>query len=303
MLNLNFQVRFVAIAVMAFCSTVDAQIQYQSLDDAAIAQAKAWQSGEKARPLMSSDGKILFPFGQTMPKLTCAPMRACDVEMEPGETPKTVIVGDKINWDWAPAESIERSKVIKHIVFQPRDKDVQTNVIVTTDRRTYHIKLVSPKNEGDYLNRVGFYYPEDLVAEWSSKADVQRAALDKEKALMVTPAIAPQKFAFDYTIEGQADFSPLRVFNDGERVYIEMPTTLSSGEYPVLMLLDETGKGMVVNYRQDGDATTGTIHYIVDKLFANAELHRGTEVVKIAWKRKQKSNSWFSTNSSPNHKN
>lgn len=270
---------------------------YHELDDAAVAQAKIWQSGGRAKPLMSSDGKIVFAFGQSMPKLTCSPGRACDVEMEPGEKVKTVILADKVNWAWEGAESIENDITVQHLVFQPRDKELETNVIITTDRRSYHIRLFSPKIEGDYLNRAGFYYPSKMVSSWAEKMGAEAAIKEKQQGTSVMPAsVPPQKLAFDYRIEGNTDFTPVRIFNDGERVYFEMPENLRHGENPVFMLIDEVGKQMVVNYRREADQTTGTIHYVVDKLFSKGELRKGTETVKISWKRQEKS--WWKSGSS-----
>ena len=269
---------------------VSAGEKFLELEDAAVAQAKIWQSGGKARPLMSSDGKIVFAFGQSMPKLTCSPGRACDVEMEPGEKVKKVILADSINWVWDAAESVERGLTVQHVVFQPKDRELESNVIITTDRRTYHIKLFSPKVEGAYLNRAGFYYPSELVSSWASKAGEEAVVAAKEVATNVLPSpVSAQKLAFDYRVDGSADFKPVRVFNDGERVYLEMPDALHNGENPVFILMDEKDKEMVVNYRREVDSVTSTIHYVIDKLFAKAELRRGSEVVKIVWKRKEKS--------------
>ena len=273
-----------------FASHAVAGEKYLELDDAAVAQSKVWQSGGKAKALMSSDGKVVFAYGQSMPKLTCSPGRACDVEMEPGEKVKKVILADSVNWTWDAAESIERGKTVQHVVFQPKDRELESNVIITTDRRTYHIKLFSPKVEGAYLNRAGFYYPSDLVSSWAEKMGVEAAAVAKEEAFNVMPvAVAPQKLAFDYRVEGDFEFKPLRVFNDGERVYLEMPASLRNGENPVFLLKDDKDKEMVVNYRREVDPVTSTIHYVVDKLFDKAELRRGSETVKISWIRKEKS--------------
>ena len=264
--------------------------RFNELEDAAVAQAKVWQAGGKARPLMSSDGKVVFAYGQSMPKLTCSPARACDIELEPSEKVKKVILGDGVNWHWEGAESVERGKPVQHIVIQPVDKDLESNAIITTDRRTYHIKLYAPKVEGAYLNRVGFYYPEALVSSWADKMGAEAAAVAKEEGLNVMPvAVRPEKLAFDYRVDGDADFKPLRIFNDGERVYMAMPDSLRTGESPVFSLIDEKGNQMVVNYRSEVDQTSGTIHYVVDKLFAKGELRRGAENVAISWKQKEKS--------------
>ena len=263
--------------------------KYNILEDAAVAQARKWQTSGKARPIMSSDGKVIFPFGQSMPKLTCSPTRACDVEMQPSEKVIDVVLGDTVNWTWLPGESIEKVKPIHHVVFQPRDNSLESNAIIYTNRRSYHIKLYAPKQEGIYLNRVGFYYPEELVQSWEEKAGISAAAEAKERSLSVMPApVPPQKLAFDYRVEGNADFKPLRVFNDGERVYMEMPDSMRTGVNPILMLLDANGKGIVASYRREEDPETNKIHFVVDSVFDKAKLMSDSEEIKIIWKRKEK---------------
>ena len=263
--------------------------KYNVLEDAAVAQAREWQTGGKAKPIMSSDGMVIFPFGQSMPKLTCSPTRACDVQMQPLEKVKKVILGDGVNWTWQPADSIEQGKPVQHVVFQPRDNAIESNVIITTDHRTYHIKLYAPKQEGVYLNRVGFYYPQDLVQSWEDKAGVESAAQTKAQSVNVMPmAVSPEKLAFDYRIDGDADFRPVRVFNDNERVYLEMPDSLRNGTNPVLLLLDAQNKAMVTTYRREEDPETHKVHFVVDKLFDKAVLLSDPEKITITWKRKEK---------------
>lgn len=264
--------------------------KYNELEDAAVAQAQLWQRGGKAHPIMSSDGKVIFAYGQSMPKLTCSPTRACDVEMQGGEKVKKVILGDGVNWTWNAAESVERGLPVQHVVFQPRDSDLESNVIITTDRRTYHIKLYAPRREGVYLNRVGFYYPQELVSDWEEKAGVAAAVQAKEENGKVLPVpVSIDKLDFDYRVDGDAGFRPVRVFNDGGRVYMEMPNGIRAEESPVLVLLDEKGQAMVVNYRVKDDPESKKIHYVVDKLFAKGELRLGSEKVQIVWKKKEKS--------------
>lgn len=289
--------------LLALCAAASvAGTQYNTFDDAAVALAREWQAGGKARVMISSDGMVIFPFGQKMPKLTCSPTRACDVQMQPGEKVKKVILGDSVNWTWDAAESVERGAVVQHVVFQPRDNNVESNVIVTTDRRTYHVKLYAPKQEGVYLNRVGFYYPQELVASWEAKMGAEAKAQAKEEGMNVLAApIDPLKLDRGYRIEGKADFQPVHVFNDGQRVYMEMPDSIRFGDHPTLHLLDEKDRVMVVNYRRHEDETTGKVHYVVDTLFARAELVAGSEKVRIIWKKKDKSfwggsgggSSWF----------
>lgn len=249
--------------------------KFLTLEDAAVAQAKKWQQTGVAKPIMSDDGKVVFPFGQYMPTITCAPLRACDIELQAGEivTGKP-LAGDSVRWLLSKAESGSGDRKITHVVIKPTDVNLDTNLIITTDRRTYHLRLLSAANEKDYLNRVGFYYPQDLAAEWDETARlVEKEAKAKEK-LVVTegPATSWDKLDFSYAVEGDnATIKPVRVFNNGVQVMIDMPEAMRTAEAPILLLYDKSDNVQQVNYRVKG--TT----YIVDKLFDKAMLVAGTD--------------------------
>ena len=77
---------------------------------------------------------------------------------------------------------------------------------------------------------------------------------------------------------------PIRVFDDGSKTYIRMPSGVQHREAPVFVVLNAKGKGEMVNYRVK-DQT-----YIVDRLFTRAELVLGSgkkaEKVEIRRERK-----------------
>lgn len=269
--------------------------RFNDLEDAAVAQAREWQKGGRAHPIMSSDGKVVFAYGQSMPKLTCSPARSCDVELQAGEkVNKKIVLGDSVNWTWEGVESIEHGKVVQHVVFQPHDNDVETNVIIPTNRRTYHIRLFAPKQAGAYLNRVGFYYPQELVQDWeSAEEEVAKADEKVEAEQVMSSPVSIDKMDFNYTVTGDASFKPVHVFNDGERVYMEMPDGIKVDGSPMLLLLDEKNEVMKVNYRREEDPKSGVVHYVVDKLFSQAELRLGDSKVRVIWNKKGKKRSFW----------
>lgn len=276
------------------CFAASETKKFLTLEDASIAQAKNWQKTGVAKPIMSDEGKILFPFGQYLPTLTCAPLRACDIELEPGEMViGKPLVGDNVRWKIARAQSGSGEKVVTHIVVKPTDSNLETNLIVNTDRRTYHLRLHASANEKDYLNRVGFYYPQDMTQEWDEQEKLAEKATKAKEDLLISdlPLLSIEKLDFSYKIEGdKISFSPIRVFNDGTRVFIQMPQEIKAEEAPVLLLLDKDDKPQIVNYR------VKQTYYIVDKLFDKAVLILGTErsqtKVKLIWTKNQKK-SWF----------
>ena len=75
---------------------------------------------------------------------------------------------------------------------------------------------------------------------------------------------------FRYRIEGDdPPWRPLRAFDDGHKVFIQMPSGLSQGEAPPLFIAGADGRPNLVNYRVRGS------YYIVDRMFGAAELRLG----------------------------
>jgi len=111
---------------------------------------------------------------------------------------------------------------------------------------------------------VGWSYPQD---ELIALASTVQARAD---AAPVIQGIDLDKLDFGYRIEGKATWRPVRVFDDGQQVFIEFPPQIGQGEMPPLFILSPTGgQADLVNYRVRGR------RMIVDRLFAAAELRLG----------------------------
>ncbi|CAG2138364.1 hypothetical protein LMG19282_01485 [Cupriavidus campinensis] len=271
--------------------------RFLTLEDAAVSQAKKWQQTGTAKPIISDDGRVMYPFGQYLPKLTCTLMRVCDIQLQPGEivTGKP-LAGDTVRWKMSKQVSGSGDQAVTHIVVKPTDTNIATNLLITTDRRSYQVELVSSASEKDYVNMIGFYYPEDIAAEWDESArlkDKAQRARDKLVAAEM-PAGSIEKLDFAYSIDGDSQFKPLRVYNNGQKVYIQMPESVTAAEAPVLMRVGTDGKLEILNWR----AKTPTL-YEIDGLFEKAILLVGTDgderKVSIDWtKHKRSFFSWGS---------
>lgn len=80
---------------------------------------------------------------------------------------------------------------------------------------------------------------------------------------------------FNYSIQGNARFKPVRVYNNGVKTIIEMPSTMPQNEAPALLVLRGGGlfkqeESVMVNYRLQG------CRYIVDNVFDKAILVIGS---------------------------
>ena len=93
-----------------------------------------------------------------------------------------------------------------------------------------------------------------------------------EAAAPIDAGIDVSKLRFRYAIKGDnPPWRPLRAFDDGSKVYIEFPRGIAQGEMPPLFVIGPEGDGELVNYRVRQN------YYIVDRLFAAAELRLGGE--------------------------
>jgi type IV secretion system protein VirB9 len=192
-----------------------------------------------------------------------------DVTLEPAEKLVSVSAGDTVRWLVGDTTSGEGKDAQVHVLVKPVAADLETNLIVTTDRRTYHLELRSL--DKTYMASVSWTYPEStLLALRATQAKFEVA-----QAAVADSSINLDQLRFRYRIEGDAPWKPRQVFDDGSKVYIQFPSALGQGEAPPLFVIGPDGKPALVNYRVRG--TT----YIVDRLFAAAELRLGTAPQRI----------------------
>ena len=117
-------------------------------DDPQVQAAmRAWRSGKPA-PIIRTSEFIQYPYGLTEAVVTCEPLHVCDVELDTSEEIQNVSIGDSSRWLVHPAFSGARETLTPHVMVKPTEYGIATNAIVTTNRRTYYLGLVS-KAEGD----------------------------------------------------------------------------------------------------------------------------------------------------------
>jgi type IV secretion system protein VirB9 len=194
-----------------------------------------------------------------------APGEVTDIALQEGEQlagSGPVAAGDTVRWIIGDTTSGAGPTQRVHILVKPTAKDLVTNLVINTDRRTYHIELRS--TAATYLASVSWTYPQDqLIALRGQNAAAQEAA-------PVADGIDVAALHFRYAIEGEnPPWRPLRAFDDGRQVFIEFPAGIGQGEMPPLFVIGPAGGGELVNYRVSGR------HMIVDRLFAAAELKMG----------------------------
>lgn len=226
--------------------------------------ASKWINGT-SHPITRGDGAVTWFFGTTLPTVVCAPLKTCDIQLQPGEriTKKGVHIGDPVRWDVSPALSGEGDQQVTHLIIKPADVGINTTLVVATDRRTYHIALSARKT--DWTPAVNFDYPEQVQNEWENYY-AKQAKETAQKTL--GNGLNIDSLDFNYRVSGDAPFKPVRVYNNGIKTIIEMPAAVNARELPTLMVVN-AGDKEVVNYRYRDNK------FIVDQLTAEIVLLTG----------------------------
>ena len=215
----------------------------------------------------------VYPFTDgALYRLYAAPEQVTDITLQPGETLSSVSAGDTVRWVVGDTSSGTGTGKQAHVLVKPFATALKTNLVIMTDRRSYH--LVMESTDKTAMAAISWTYPQDQLIALHQQ---------NERAEAVTPVaegVALDDLHFRYEISGDTPpWRPTRAFDDGTHVYIEFPSRIDQGEAPPLFVVGPMGDNQLVNYRVRHN------YYIVDRLFAAAELRLGQDpqqVVRIS---------------------
>lgn len=266
-----------------FKPRTDVQLNQTAQD--AVQMSEKWMA-EHNQPLSGQDGRVLYSYGAGLPTVVCAPLRVCIIELQSGEKlAGEPHIGDSIRWNVSPAMFGHGDSATTLIVLKPQMAGLDTNLLITTDRRAYYLRLLSKPE--DYVARVAFSYPpEEDSSKWQAQIAKQKQQEQQKNTISELPDKAVDSLCFGYRIKGKDNqLKPVRVFDDGQKTFIQINRETQTREAPVLVVLGTDGKQEMVNYRVKGDM------YIVDRLFDRAELILGTgkKAQKVEIERERKS--------------
>lgn len=274
--NRNLTIGLLAALLAGSAAADDLADQYFSKDNpaltkqerAAIAIANGWRTGASAvAPVPGPNGVVQFLYGGQPPSIVCAVFQICDIALQAGELINSIHLGDTARWTVEPAITGSGAGEVQHLIVKPMDVGLNTSMVVTTNRRTYHLKLRSHRTE--YMPQVAFTYPEDALAKWEQIQHRAAAAKLPESGQSL------ENLSFDYDIEGAAPWKPERVYHDEQHTFIEMPKAMSQTEAPSLLVVRQSSglfgsdETVMVNYRVQNS------RYIVDTIFDEAILIAG----------------------------
>lgn len=248
----------------------------KSTPEPADEKLRVSRANQEARIAPTREGYVnaiqVWPFTDgALYQVYASPGRVTVVSLQPGEELVTVAAGDTVRWIVGDTSSGTGADLRLSVLIKPTRSGLKTNLVVTTNRRTYLIELTS--TEKAWMACVSWDYPKDRMLA------LQRQAQAAQVAAPVDAGLSLEKIRFRYAVTGSnPSWKPLRAFDDGEKVYIQFPGGIAQGELPPLFVIGAQGDGQLVNYRFRSP------YYIVDRLFGAAELRLGADkgdVVRI----------------------
>jgi P-type conjugative transfer protein TrbG len=211
----------------------------------------------------------VFPFSDgAIYQVYTAPGAVTDIALQPGESLVAVAAGDTVRWVIGDTTSGSGAEKRTHILVKPFASGLATNLVITTDRRSYQVQLAATAHTA--MAALSWIYPADqLIA-------LRRAADQAALAAPVAEGLSVDSLHFNYAISGdRAAWRPIRAFDDGRQTFVEFPASIAVGEAPPFFIIGPTREAELANYRVRGR------FYVIDRIFDVAELRLGTKKQQI----------------------
>lgn len=236
-------------------------------------KARVARANAEARVPPSREGYInaiqVWPYEDgALYQVYTSPGRVTVIALQEGEELVTVSAGDTVRWIVGDTASGAGASLRVNILVKPTRVGLKTNLVITTNRRTYLLELSSTPQA--WMASASWDYPKDRMLA------LQKQAQQAQVAAPVDSGLSLEQIKFRYAISGDSPpWKPLRAFDDGERVYIQFPAGIAQSELPPLFVIGQQGDGQLVNYRFRSP------YYVVYRLFGAAELRLGADKAAV----------------------
>ncbi len=196
------------------------------------------------------------------------PYRVTDLWLEPGEQViEMPMLSEEKVWEIGAGVSRVNGLDTQHFFLKPAYSGLITSFIIMTDKRVYHLTLKSFKD--CYMSQVKFEYPNSLPFKLSGmNSDVNKMTSEK---LKVDPRFLSFDYKMTYSIFKKPYWLPTKVYDDGEKTYIEMNRTVLHMTSPVLM----NHRNERINYWTDDNLI------VINELIEKVTLRLGKQKVTI----------------------
>ena len=202
---------------------IQENLEIRSIDERALELVREFQAATGAvPPTLGQSGAVVVAYSTYIPKVICRPLYVTDIILEPGEIVTGIHPGDTARWVFVPGEVGEGNNRQISVLVKPLVADISTNLIIMTNRRRYHLDLLSSTT--NFIPSISFTYPQDGMAQWNDFIRARAEQRNTETVIEAGYQINPEDLHLRYSIEGSDSlrWKPIAAYDDGIKTYIRM---------------------------------------------------------------------------------
>ncbi|MBK2270172.1 TrbG/VirB9 family P-type conjugative transfer protein [Francisella philomiragia] len=236
--------------------------------------------------VVRGEGFITYPYDPySKPTLECSFNRVCAIQLQEGEQLTSApVLGDSERWvmdvmTTGDGDKSSQLVTLKPIVTQQaKSTNFSTNLMMTTTKRVYNIKLVADGMAGK-SNTMNFYYPFDTAKMINAK--VEQAKIAVNKPYMASDNLAtnvdfntinPEKYEIKAPEKNPPEWTPLVVFDDGHKTFIKLPSNTDSYQLPAVWVERSDGSKQL-----SSNDTFQKPYFIIDGVYKKIFLFSGAD--------------------------
>ena len=164
------------------------------------------------------------------------------------------------------------------VYIKPLFEDLDTNIVITTDKRVYFFYVKTSKTIFNSMVRFQYPYEREIVAYANEMAlnklnNPAPIEVKNNETLPSISIIGNEKIDLKYNIKSNNAIAPDLVYNNGLKTYVRLKKGIQ--EMPILEVIGADGKVETVNMRVD--ERDGYKFFIIDKIVTKGQLKLGKE--------------------------
>jgi len=193
------------------------------------------------------------------------------IEFETAENVVTITTPKPTAWQFVPNGN--------RLFLKPVEDNADTTATIMTNKRIYFFELHAIEAKGPFDTNLTFFvkfrYPQ--ATKNSTNPDDDSSVI--QYASMSLPDLShPELYNFNYTMSGDENISPIKVFDDGKFTYMQFR---SKGTLPAVFSVDNQGYEEITNFRVVGE------YVVIEKISGVFDLRNGSDTVCIFNENKQ----------------
>ncbi len=185
------------------------------------------------------------------------------IELEKSEEVLSVSMGDTTSWQIVPSGNL--------VFIKPIEDYATTNMTLITNKRRYIFELFAENTidirDPNITFVLKFLYSDAQNLETSTQSERNNLSVSLD---------TPEELNFFYSISGDEEISPIKIFDDGDFTYLQFRSRNS--EIPAVFSVDQEQNESIVNVKIDPNNKK---YIIIERVFPKLTLRAGNKIACI----------------------